>query len=285
MSASFLKSKVSAFFSDKSLTHFTEFFSNKTLKFKPITTFLFDLEDAEFQNFKDYFSEGEKLGEIFYEDEGKKLLIAGFKSTKELSERSSKKRQFELAKKILNAEAYDAGIFIFYDSSGNFRMSLVYEVPAGRRRKYSDYRRYTYFVEQNEPYYTFLKQVGECDFSSFEKIIEAFSIEKVTEEFFEAYEYALKEVIIRKSLSEYHAPYEKKHSFAQQLLSRILFIYFLQRKGWFRWKDYVQDKSYIRNLWLKYKDWRKKLTQKMFSILNGEVVPIFWTRYIIHKNI
>ncbi len=256
MSSSLLEKKLSAFFEDRALKHFAEFFSTKTPKFKPLSEPFYELN-----GFQDYFSDGEKLGEIFYEDEGKRLLIAGFRSTKELSERSSKKRQFELAKKVLKTEAYDAGIFIFYDSSGNFRMSLVYEVPAGRRREYSDYRRYTYFVEQNEPYYTFLKQVGECDFSSFEKIVEAFSIEKVTEEFFEAYKYALREVII-KSLSNYHAPYEKKHSFAQQLLSRILFVYFLQRKGWFKWKDYVQDKSYIRNLWLKYKDWREKTNSK-----------------------
>ncbi len=38
-----------------------------------------------------------------------------------------------------------------------------------------------------------------------------------------------------------------------KLLSRILFIYFLQKKGWLKWKNYVQDRNYIRNLWIKYK--------------------------------
>ncbi len=288
MSSSLLKKTLSSFFKDKSLKHFSDFFRTKTPKFKPFSE---EENFCELTGFQEYFDFGEKLGEIFYEDEGKRLLIAGFKSTRELSERSSKKRQLVLAKKTLKNESYDAGIFIFYDSSGNFRMSLVYQIPAGRKSLLSDYKRYTYFVEQNEPYYTFLTQVGDCDFSSLEKIIEAFSVEKVTEEFFEAYKYALREVII-KSLSKYDTPYEKKHSFAQQLLSRILFIYFLQKKGWFKWKDYVQDKNYLRNLWFKYKDWREKkglkdvfYSQWLSSLFFGAFNGPLGRKLYLHKDL
>ncbi|WP_156874774.1 hypothetical protein [Thermodesulfobacterium hveragerdense] len=52
---------------------------------------------------------------------------------------------------------------------------------------------------------------------SLEDLEEAFNVEAVTKEFFDAYRYALHEVIIKnlkhKNINE--IPYEKKHSFAQ----------------------------------------------------------------------
>ncbi|MDL1971173.1 MAG: Eco57I restriction-modification methylase domain-containing protein [Candidatus Desulfofervidaceae bacterium] len=72
-------------------------------------------------------------------------------------------------------------------------------------------------------------------------------------------------------------------------MSRILFIYFLQRKGWFKWKDYVQDKNYIRNLWFKYKDWREKkglkdvfYSQWLSSLFFGAFNKKF---HFIHKDL
>jgi len=226
MSSSLLEKKLFAFFEDRSLKHFAEFFSTKTPKFKLLSEPFYELD-----GFQEYFSDGEKLGEIFYEDEGKRLLIAGFKSTRELSERSSKKRQFELAKKTLKNESYDAGIFIFYDSSGNFRMSLVYQIPAGRKSLLSDYKRYTYFVEQNEPYHTFLKQIGDCDFSSFEKIIEAFSVEPLTKQFYQEianwYFWALKNVKFPPSAE---AQPNGRNIALIRLITRLMFIWFLKKR-------------------------------------------------------
>ncbi|MGB9795059.1 DNA methyltransferase, partial [Caldisericum exile] len=117
---------------------------------------------------------------------------------------------------------------------------------------------YTYFVEKGRPYHTFLKQVCEGNFTTLENLIESFNVEKVTEEFFEAYKFALREKLIKEALSRYDLPYKKKYSFSQLLLSRIMFLYFLQKKGWLKWKDYVPDKSYLKNLWFKYKKWSKE---------------------------
>ena len=49
-----------------------------------------------------------------------------------LTERSSKKRQFEIAKKLL--DKVNIGLFIFHDDSGNFRFSLVYKEPIARKQ-------------------------------------------------------------------------------------------------------------------------------------------------------
>jgi len=90
-----------------------------------------------------------------------------------------------------------------------------------------------------------------------QKHLEAFNVEKVTKGFFEAYKFALnyiKEILP----SQNKASYQEVHSFAQQFLSRIMFLYYVQKKGWLKWKDYIQDKRYIKKLWEKYKDSNSK---------------------------
>jgi len=86
-----------------------------------------------------------------------------------------------------------------------------------------------------------------------QKHSEAFNVERVTKEFFEAYKSALRFIKEDILITQNKASYQEVHSFAQQLLSRIMFLYYVQKKGWLKWKDYVQDKRYIRNLWKKYK--------------------------------
>jgi len=83
----------------------------------------------------------------------------------------------------------------------------------------------------------------------------AFDKERLTKEFFEAYKFALK--FIKGILSAQNkSSLQEVHSFAQQLLSRIMFLYFVEKKGWLKWKDYVQDKKYIWKLWIKYKKYK-----------------------------
>jgi hypothetical protein len=86
-----------------------------------------------------------------------------------------------------------------------------------------------------------------------QKHTEGFNVERVTREFFEAYRFALGHIKENILLPQNKASYRETHSFAQQLLSRIMFLYYVQKKGWLKWRDYIQDKRYIRNLWVKYK--------------------------------
>lgn len=87
---------------------------------------------------------------------------------------------------------------------------------------------------------------------------EAFSVERVTKEFFEAYKSALRFIKEEILIPQKKASYQEVHSFSQQLLSRIMFLYYVQKKGWLKWKDYVRDKRYIRNLWERYKQSQPK---------------------------
>ena len=78
-------------------------------------------------------------------------------------------------------------------------------------------------------------------------IAHAFSVEPVTKEFFETYrkifEYA------KASISGFgggEADQEDRHLFTQTLFNRLMFVYFLSRKGWLKFKG---DTDYLKALW------------------------------------
>jgi adenine-specific DNA-methyltransferase len=155
---------------------FVRFFRAKNRSFAPRQEELVQYDNG---NFKD----GLKLGEIPFSNT-EQMFICSIEARQSLSERSGKKRQYEIGKKILKERQYDAGIFIFYDQQGSFRFSLIYANYLGRERDWSTFRRFTYFVKRELTNKTFLQRIGDGDFSSLEKIKEAFSVEKVTKAFY-----------------------------------------------------------------------------------------------------
>jgi len=163
-----------------STKEFNLFFRKKTQgKFREINQSHHYFDDSDFKNCL-------ILGEAEFEDG--KLLVCALEAQKSLSEKSGKKAQYEKAKSILKSaenQVYSAGIFIFYDQSGNFRFSLVYPESIGTRRQWNNFKRFTYFVSSDQANKTFLQRIGDGDFSSLARIKEAFSVEKVTKEFYQ----------------------------------------------------------------------------------------------------
>ena len=225
--------------------------------------------------FKRYISSFERIGKYVTEDKEVDLLIVQLQKETSLERARTMQRNFVAwyLKGSRGGKLKDAALVAFVSpDSEDWRFSLVKmdyrfeETPSGKvkvEEEFTPARRWSFLVGRGEKSHTaqsrFLELLQNDEHKpTLQELEAAFSIEQVTEEFFDAYRYALNEIII-KSLSQ-DFPYEKKHSFAQQLLSRILFIYFLQRKGWLKWKNYKQDKNYIRNLWLKYKSTKSKNT-------------------------
>ncbi len=94
------------------------------------------------------FSDFQAIGEINFSP-GEKLVVITANIAGDLTERSGKKAQYEKAKKILKKYMrYDAGIFVFSDPTGNFRLSLVYGTPDATRLVWSNFRRFTYFISK-----------------------------------------------------------------------------------------------------------------------------------------
>jgi methylase of polypeptide subunit release factors len=115
------------------------------------------------------------------------------------------------------------------------------------RKELTPARRYSFLVGENEKSHTAQKQflsLLENDQSDplLSGIEEAFKIEKVTKEFFEQYKLlfdktkAALEVRLErdaKACDDFKAKAIETDDFAKKLLGQIVFLYFLQKKGWF----------------------------------------------------
>ena len=97
---------------------------------RKITGYQIDKDELDYimpDNGYEKFTDLNKLGEWTYENSDE-LLVFSCKYEGELTARSSKKKQYDLAKKVLKEDFKDGAIFIFYDQSGKFRFSLLEEI-------------------------------------------------------------------------------------------------------------------------------------------------------------
>ena len=167
------------------------------------------------------------------------LLIVSARVEGPLSERSGKKAQYEAAKKILKTQLrYEAGIFIFRGDKGQFRFSLVYTQPQGKKIDFSNFRRFTYFVSQEMTNNTFRARIGvKCSFASLDGVKDAFSVEAVNKEFYKEiaqFYYMLtgkdgkdRQLVLPSVADDDKTKYEE---FAVRLIGRIIFCWFLKHK-------------------------------------------------------
>ncbi|WP_445957614.1 Eco57I restriction-modification methylase domain-containing protein [Yeosuana sp.] len=193
----------------------------------------------------DKYESIEKIGEATINKDD--LIIIAAETSEPITERTGKKNQYEIAKKILKHEVKDAALFVFYDSEGNFRFSFVKANYLGTKREFTEYKRYTYFVSPKQTNKTFIKQIGSCGFSSLNEIIEAFSVEPLNKQFYQEIAKAFYELIGGKykqgtktinadnpqlvlpstPLKDNRKIYQE---FAVRLIGRTIFCWFLKNK-------------------------------------------------------
>ncbi len=208
-------------------------------------------------------SDLQQLGEIPFED-GRLLIIVGAKVEGELTSRSGRKAQYDIAKRLLKHKNADAGLFVFYDKDGRFRMSLVVVHYLGRKKTFSHYRRYTYFVDPNLPNKTFINQLSKADFSSLDSLLEAFSIAAVTDEFYREFE-----PIFQKLVRNVQGTNDDnlKWDFALLFTIRTIFLGFLQKRGWLG-----NNPQFLQDFWKEY----RSLPREVDSFYKRWLVPLFF---------
>jgi hypothetical protein len=210
---------------DFQVKKFDSFFREKNPHYAPSSESLDQYNDED-------FSKGLKLGHINFPNKDDKLIVCSFEANKSLSERSGKKLQYDKGKKILPFFYSNAGIFIFYDNQGNFRFSLIYRKYLGPKLGWSNFKRFTYFVSKEFTNKTFYSQIVEGDFSSLDSIKNAFSVEKVTKEFYTAiaywYFWAVRNVTFPKDAKS--EAYSREMAVIR-MITRLVFIWFMKEKG------------------------------------------------------
>lgn len=225
-------------FSDEKLT---TFFRRKSTSFRQAREEYTDVS-------REQFCDVAKIGEIKFADASEsKLIVVTAKVQKSLSERSGKKAQYDLGKKILAAGYYDAGIFVFYDAEGSFRFSLIYPQYIGRHKQWSNFRRFTYFAAPGLANKTFIKQIGGGDFSTLDKVKESFSLAKVTNDFYNEFKGQFEKLCEAVKAGHGKPDAGEVRDFTLLFVIRVIFLGFIQKRGWIG-----DDEKFLPNFFFEY---------------------------------
>jgi len=193
---------------------------------------VYDIQDIEE---KYEISEIKEIGHIGLKQDAD-LVVFAIKINN-LTERTSKKNQFDIAKRLLGQKFY--GLFVFYDDNKNFRLSFVFKTTYGTKATYSHYKRFTFYVSPSLPNKTFINQLQDCDFTDLNSIKQAFSTQPITRDFYNDlqnwYYYAIDKVQFPDDYKYSNdSKKDKEIRNAQsliRLLTRLIFIWFLKEKG------------------------------------------------------
>lgn len=174
------------------------------------------------------------------------LFSVCLSNNKSLENARSMQRNF--VKTLLEETGCAGALAAFYNGSEpeKWRLSLVrldYEFSEGKiSAKLTPAKRYSYLVGKNEPCHTAQERLfpiftADNRNPGLNELEEAFSVEAVTKDFFEKYRSKyldLKEYLDTNPefTAEAQARGFDSEQFAKKLLGQIVFLYFIQKKGW-----------------------------------------------------
>ncbi len=191
-----------------------------------------------------------KIGNYKQNNKSMEILIVQLKKGISLDRARTMQRNV-VAKLLKNFNIDSALVAFISEDSLDWRFSFIkmdYKLMEDGKvsEELTPAKRYSFLVGPNEPNHTCRSQFvdlvkTEIQKPSIDEIENAFSIEKVTKEFFEKYKnlyHHLKDgldYLIKKDKNIKEEFEDKQIStvdFAKKLLGQIVFLYFLQKKGW-----------------------------------------------------
>lgn len=159
----------------------------------------------------------------------KKFGIFVIESSGQLNEKSQKKNQYLAAKELLNRHYLSYGFFFFYDSNKAFRVSLVIKYDENISNKF--YKRYTFYVNPNKNNKTFATYFDKIDFLNFQSILDGFSVESVTKDFYrELVNWYSDALSIIKFAPDVEKNNEREIALIR-FITRIMFVWFMKEKN------------------------------------------------------
>lgn len=225
-----------------------------------IRNFLNDLEEKNntysgnliWDNFRDHIKSYSRIGKyIDPEGEALDILIVQVESVTKLERARTSLRNFVI--KHLNTFDKDYALVAFYskeDDGEDWRFSFIkleYQSYLDKekqkvktRKEFTPAKRYSFLVGKYEKSHTAKNQIlpllqNITNNPTINEIESAFSIEKVTDEFFNQYKdlyVKLYEHFKNRLENELVSAGIDTARFTKKLLGQIVFLYFLQKKGW-----------------------------------------------------
>lgn len=186
----------------------------------------------------------------------------------------------------------DAALIVFVQDE-KWRFSFVSEIGIKDGKKETEPKRYTYLFGKGETSRTGAERFDKLKGKDIciSDLYDAFNVEKLNKEFFDTYkDFFLKgvkeitenksfyELLIDKSQEDIKKQEKPVRDFVKKMLGRIVFLHFLQKKGWMgcsieRDGWYDGDKDFMINLFTAFKEkksfYSKCLTELFFNTLNN----------------
>ncbi|WP_437397527.1 Eco57I restriction-modification methylase domain-containing protein [Flagellimonas lutimaris] len=224
---------------------------------------------------RDHVSYYKRIGKyIDPEGEALDVLIVQVKNVSKLERARTALRNFVI--KHLNNFEKDYALVAFYskeDEGFDWRFSFIKmehqsyldkeKQKVKMRKEFTPAKRYSFLVGKYEKSYTAKTQLlpllqNIANNPTISELEKAFSIERVTDEFFEQYKslyIKVYEYFKKQDLSIFQDSQLDASGFTKKLLGQIVFLYFLQKKGWLgvpknkRWG--FGDKHFVQKLFEK----------------------------------
>ena len=247
-------------------------------------------------------------GEKEFKD-GEKIIIVVVKLKSKNIVEKSRKIQRDFAQWIIDKYDVDACLLAFFsEKNDDWRFSLIRidysREDAGKgkinvKKIITPFKRYSYLVGKNEPNHTAQSQLVpllEVDQEiTLDDLTKAFSIEKVTEEFFQKYKELCFKIDLeiselRKKDKLIDQTFKKKKlkniNFSKKLMSQIVFLYFIQKKGWLGIK---RNNSGIYGNWgTGPKNFLRRLFNGEYSkynnFFNDILEPLFYNGFSVERT-
>ncbi|GLY11443.1 Eco57I restriction-modification methylase domain-containing protein [Pseudobacillus badius] len=245
--------------------------------------------------------------------ESNDLIVLSVELKKNQSIERARTLQRNFISKVLEQQGYDAAIVALYAPDANtWRLSFVrldYTFnEKGLSLDLTPARRYSYLVGEEEPNHTAQKQLLEIFKNdeinpTLDEIENAFSVERVTKDFYKQYE--MKYLELKEYLEANPAfieeterlklkPKKFAEQFAKKLMGQLAFLYFVQKKGWLGvrilpesrqllesdYQDIYSDvdtvhRSILDKVFMKTKEGKRRITSESLNSLSDHEVALF----------
>lgn len=188
--------------------------------------------------------------------------------------------------KIMESKWVQNALFVFYShDSSSWRLSLLTLKKSWWETETSNPKRYSFLLWVWEKTRTPEKYLNKS-ITDFKDLVSRFDVEVVRKEFFN--DYLTLYIRLYKAITDDSAftkllTSQKVEivSFTKNLLWKIVFLYFIQKKGWLwierdgkYWED--GDKNFMRNMWNDFTSWEKTILEKHGYFYNDYLEWLFF---------
>lgn len=203
--------------------------------------------NKEYSNFSFYVDGYYHIGNYISDDNDKIAIFSVCLNRGDTVERA-RSMQRNFVKPLIEKGGCAGALVAFFtkDEPDKWRLSFIrmdYEFSMGKvKEKLTPAKRYSYLVGKGEPCHTAKQRLypifmDDNTNPGIDELEEAFSVEKVTNEFFNLYKekyIQLKEYLESNEEFMNEATYRNftSEQFAKKLMGQIVFLYFIQKKGW-----------------------------------------------------